>query len=66
MNRYAKQNELLKESWELKEYSYDLEYEKSKRIREEQDKVWKQFIFYKELNKAMDNNYGNKRKARTR
>ena len=66
MNRYAKQNELLKESWELKEYSYDLEYEKSKRIREEQDKVWKQFIFYKELNKAMDNNDGNKRKARTR
>lgn len=54
MNRYVKQNQLLKKSWKLKEYCYIANYDKSVEIREAQDKIWKKFIFYKELNKAME------------
>ena len=53
MNRYIKQNQLLKKSWKLKEYYYMTNYDKSMEIKKEQDETWKKFLFYKELNKAM-------------
>lgn len=63
MNRYIKQNELLKASWKLKECSYDTDYGKSQEIRKEQNEVWKKFVFYKELNKAMEKADGNVEKT---
>lgn len=38
----------------LRENSFDLGYEKSKEIREIQNEHYKKFIFFKELNKAIE------------
>ena len=49
-------NEQMKKSKKLQEISFisGLSYDKSKEIREEQDKLYKKYLFLKGLNKALE------------
>ena len=50
-----KRNKLLYDAMQMREYAWNKLIEQSIMIREEQDKLWKQYIFYKKLIESLSN-----------
>lgn len=50
-----KRNKLLYDAMQMREYAWNKPIEQSIMIREEQDKLWKQYIFYKKLIESLSN-----------
>ena len=59
MNRYLKQNELYKQSKELRYINWNAENKEiAERNRKLQDELFKKQQYYKKLNKAIEKNKG--------
>ena len=50
-----KRNKLLYDAMKMREFAWGLPVEQSIMIREKQDKLWKQYIFYKKLVESYSN-----------
>ena len=50
-----KRNKLLYDAMQMREYAWNKSIEQSIMIREKQDKLWKQYIFYKKLIESYSN-----------
>lgn len=50
-----KRNKLLYDSIQMRKTAWNTPVEQSKVIREKQDKLWKQYIFYKKLLESYSN-----------
>lgn len=50
-----KRNKLLYDAMQMRESAWGLPIEQSIMIREKQDKLWKQYIFYKKLVESYSN-----------
>ena len=50
-----KRNKLLYDAMQMREYAWNKSIEQSIMIREKQDKLWKQYIFYKKLIESLSN-----------
>lgn len=50
-----KRNKLLYEAMKMRKVAWDLPIEQSIMIREKQDKLWKQYIFYKKFVESYSN-----------
>lgn len=50
-----KRNKLLYDAMKMREFAWGLPVEQSIMIREKQDKLWKQYIFYKKLIESLSN-----------
>jgi len=50
-----KRNKLLYDAMQMREYAWNKPIEQSIMIREKQDKLWKQYIFYKKLIESLSN-----------
>lgn len=50
-----KRNKLLSDSMKMRRVAWETPIDQAKEIREKQDKLWKQYIFYKKLVESYSN-----------
>lgn len=50
-----KRNKLLSDSINMRKVAWETPIDQAKEIREKQDKLWKQYIFYKKLIESLSN-----------